>query len=74
MDLIVSTDTSIPHLSSALGKKTFMLLSSVCDWRWLMNTDYSPWYSSLKIFRKKEAVGTWKDIFDEVIKALPAKL
>jgi hypothetical protein len=39
-----------------------------------MNTDYSPWYSSLKIFRKKEAVGTWKDIFDEVIKALPAKL
>jgi tetratricopeptide (TPR) repeat protein len=74
MDLVVSTDTSIPHLSSALGKKTFMLLSAIADWRWLINTDYSPWYSTLKIFRKKEAVGSWKDIFDEVIKALPAKI
>jgi len=37
LDLIISTDTSIPHLAGALGKPVWTLLSYVPDWRWLLD-------------------------------------
>ena len=37
MDLVISSDTSILHLSSSLGVKTFGLLPFAADWRWADN-------------------------------------
>ena len=51
LDLVISVDTSILHLSGSLGVKTFALIPFSPDWRWFLNIDYSPWYKSLKIFR-----------------------
>ncbi len=54
MDLIISTDTALPHLAGAMGKPTWLLLSSQPDWRWQLNNADSFWYPSLKLFRQKK--------------------
>jgi len=53
MDLVISTDTSIPHLAGAIGKKVFVLLGRITDWRWSLNLNTSPWYDSATLLRKK---------------------
>ena len=53
MDLIITVDTSIAHVSGALGKLTWVLLPHDCDFRWLLHREDSPWYESVKLFRQK---------------------
>ncbi|MBU3567574.1 tetratricopeptide repeat protein [Polynucleobacter alcilacus] len=65
LDLVISTCTSIPHLSAALGKETWILLSHVPDWRWLLDRTDSPWYPSVKLFRQP-AIGDWDSVFEKV--------
>ena len=67
MDLVISTCTSIPHLSAALGKETWLLLSKVPDWRWLLDRDDSPWYPAMKLYRQ-QVLGDWDGVL-EMVKA-----
>ena len=67
LNLIITCDTSIAHLSGAIGKKTFLLLQKNSEWRWLQDIDYSPWYNSIKIYRQKTQ-DDWSTVFDEVKK------
>jgi tetratricopeptide (TPR) repeat protein len=53
MDFVISTDTSIPHLAAAIGKRVFILLGKITDWRWMLNSGTSPWYNSATLLRKK---------------------
>ena len=69
LDLIITVDTSVAHLSGALGVKTFLLLPHAPDWRWLLNREDSPWYTSMKLYRQKE-FGNW----DEVLKRVTSDL
>ena len=64
-DFIVSVDNSIIHLSSALGKKTFVLLSYIPEWRILFNRDDSPWYPLAKLYRQ-ERPGEWDVPLEEL--------
>lgn len=59
MDLIVSVDTSVAHLSGALGKKTSLLIPYNPDWRWMLQREDSPWYKSIKLYRQQK-VGDWE--------------
>ncbi len=65
LDLIITTDTVIPHLAGVLGKPVWTLLSYVPDWRWGMSDDRTKWYPQMKLFRQKER-GKWKPVFEEV--------
>ena len=60
MDCVVSTCTSIPHLSAALGIPTFLLLSAAPDWRWGKTNSVSPIYESIAIFRQSK-LGEWSE-------------
>jgi Flp pilus assembly protein TadD len=62
MDVVLSVDTSIAHLSGALGHKTWVLVPYTPDWRWLRDRDTSPWYPSVKLYRQKTA-GDWQELF-----------
>jgi len=74
MDLVISTDTSIPHLAAAIGKRVFILLGRMTDWRWMLNTETSPWYNSAALLRKKFNPKTktedWSHAFDAIMKEL----
>jgi tetratricopeptide (TPR) repeat protein len=58
MDLVITIDTSIGHLAGALGRPTWLLLSRLPDWRWLMNRADTPWYPSFHLLRQA-AWGQW---------------
>ena len=65
MDLVVSTCTSIPHLSAALGKPTWIMLQHVPDWRWMLDRTDSPWYPSVKLYRQ-HVRGEWDSVLRSV--------
>jgi tetratricopeptide (TPR) repeat protein len=65
MDLVVSVDTSVAHLSAALGRDTWILLPFVPDWRWLLDREDSPWYSSVRLFRQRSR-GDWSTVTERV--------
>ena len=69
LDLIISVDTSVAHLSATLGKPTWILLPFCPDWRWLMDVAESPWYPSARLIRQRVR-GDWDDPLEEVKKAL----
>jgi len=70
LDLVISSDTALPHLGGALGTPTWMLLSHLPDWRWGRQGRASPWYPRLRLFRQPQP-GDWAAVFDAVCAALP---
>ena len=70
MDLVISSDTSILHLASSLQVKTFGLIPFKPDWRWLLNTNYSPWYPTLELFRCVDKSNDWNLVINNVVKKL----
>jgi hypothetical protein len=65
MDVVVCVDTSVAHLSGALGKPTFLLLPYNPDWRWLLERTDSPWYPTMKLFRQAQ-LGSWRSALEKV--------
>lgn len=53
LDMVISIDTSVAHLSGALGKKTWVLLNDCASWQWLTEREDSPWYPSARLFRQR---------------------
>lgn len=65
LDLMITTCTSTAHLSGALGVPTWVLLSANPDFRWGVDREDSPWYPSLRLFRRPSA-GDWDSVFARV--------
>lgn len=65
LDLVITCDTSTAHLAGALGCPCWLLLPYVPCWRWGIDSDRTPWYNSIRIFRQPEP-GNWDAVFDEV--------
>ena len=57
MDQVISVDTSVAHLSGALGRPTHVLLPPSPDWRWLQDRADSPWYASVTLHRQARGQG-----------------
>jgi hypothetical protein len=62
LDLVVTVDTMMAHLAGALGVRTWTLLPTPADWRWMddSRTD-SPWYPSMRLFRQPTS-GDWLSV------------
>lgn len=69
LDLIISVDTATAHLAGALGRPVWTLLPFAPDWRWGLESESTPWYATMRLFRQK-AAGAW----DEVIQRAAAEL
>jgi hypothetical protein len=69
MDLVISVDTSIAHVSGALGKPVWILLHFAPDYRWLLDRDDSPWYPTAILFRQPK-LDDWQSAIQSVVESL----
>jgi hypothetical protein len=69
LDVVISVDTSLAHLAGALGKRVFVLLAYVPDWRWMLSRDDNPWYPSARLFRQPSP-GDWPSAVASAVAAL----
>jgi tetratricopeptide (TPR) repeat protein len=72
VDLLVTSDTAIAHLSGALGVPTWLCLMHEPDWRWMGRGSRTPWYESVRLFRQPTA-GDWASVYAEVAGQLAAR-
>ncbi len=69
LDLLVCTDTALPHLAGALGVPVWMLLPHVPDWRWALAGERTPWYPSMRLIRQRSP-GDWEGTMRDVMRAI----
>lgn len=69
LDLVVTCDTSLAHLAGALARPVFTALPQVPDWRWLCDREDSPWYPTMRLFRRNAGQG-WAEVFARIATAV----
>ncbi|EDY17327.1 TPR repeat-containing protein [Chthoniobacter flavus Ellin428] len=71
LDLLISVDTAAAHLAGALGRPVWTLLPFAPDWRWGLESESTPWYATMRLFRQKTA-GAWEEVIERVAAELSA--
>src|SRR6266699_1113635 len=69
LDLVISVDTAVMHLTGALGKPVWHLNRFETEWLWMLEREDSPWYPSMRIFRQQRP-GSWDEVIARVASAL----
>ena len=69
LDIVVTPDTAIAHLSGGLGIHTMLMLPKVSEWRWLQKRKISPWYPNTTIIRQKNK-GSWELVVSKIKKII----
>lgn len=67
LDLVIAVDTSVAHLAGAMGMPVWLLIDKVGDWRWLEEREDTPWYPTMRLFRRQDG---WDEVFQRVAAAL----
>ncbi len=65
IDVLITIDSSIAHLAGGLGIKTFLIIPHTSEWRWFYDTNTTPWYNSIKLF-KQEKEFIWDDVIERI--------
>ncbi len=68
LDQVITIGNSVAHLCGGLGVKATVLLPSVPDWRWGIETEISRWYESLQLQRNKKP-DEWTDLLATIREA-----
>ena len=69
LDAVVTVDTAVAHLAGALGVPAYVMVTNACDWRWLRNSESTPWYDSVRIIRQ-EKQDDWRPVIERVKRKL----
>jgi tetratricopeptide (TPR) repeat protein len=69
LDLVITVDSAVAHLSGALGKMLWVLLPYSTDWRWPVDRTDNPWYPTARLFRQP-SIGDWASVIRSVAAAL----
>ena len=64
-DLVISSCTSVAHLSGAMGVQTWVLVPILPYYLWAKPGETSPWYDSVKLFRQ-QVYGDWTSPFKKI--------
>jgi hypothetical protein len=70
MDLLITCDSSVNHLASALGVKSWLALAAASpDWRWGSDRDDYPSYPEMRIYRCPRT-RDWQGVFESMAQNL----
>lgn len=74
LDLVITVDTSVAHLSGALDVPCWVMLLHAPDWRWYpLESDESSWYPGMRLFRQ-DTPGDWDNVVSQVASSLEEEL
>ena len=73
LDLVICSDSSPAHLAAAMGKRVWLLLAYLPDWRWMAEGETTPWYPNMRLFRQTSP-GDWAGVMRDVKAALEERL
>ena len=66
LDLVITVDHLVAHLSGALNVETYLMIPCVPNWRWeITHRNSTPWYKSVKIYRQ-DIPGDWISVIKRV--------
>lgn len=65
LDLVISVQTAIVHLSGALGKNAWVMVPTCAEWRYGISGNKMPWYPSIEIFRQS-SLNNWAETIETV--------
>ena len=71
IDLLITSDSAIAHVAGAAACPTWLALGRAPEWRWFLEREGSPWYRSLRLWRRSEAE-EWRQLFDRMRASLQA--
>jgi hypothetical protein len=69
LDLLITVDTLSAHLAGALGVRTWTLLPTDADWRWMEDREDTPWYPTMRLFRQSKP-GDWESVLARLTREL----
>ena len=69
LDVVLTVDTSVAHLAAALGRETWIMITHVPDFRWMLGRSDSPWYPTARLFRQP-APCDWTSVITDVRAAM----
>lgn len=73
LDLVVSVQTALAHLSGALGVECLTLIPHRPEWRYGAAGSTMPWYGSVRLFRQGED-RTWPSVIAHVADTVRERL
>lgn len=65
LDLVITSCTSIAHLSGAMGIQTWIVTPIMPYYTWAIPGEKSNWYNSVTLFRQTK-YGEWGDVFTNI--------
>lgn len=72
LDVVVSIDSAVAHMTGAMGKECWLLPPAAPEWRWGLG-ETAPWYPNThKLFRRRH-VDDWPYVIENVRNALEAR-
>ncbi len=61
LDLVISVQTAVVHLSGALGRPAWALVPAVPEWRYQQSGETMPWYPGVRLLRQPQ-LGDWQPV------------
>ena len=72
LDLVITSCTSVAHLSAAMGKETWVIAPIMAYFTWAIPSSKSAWYDSVKLIRQED-YSNWDKPFTKVKQELGVK-
>jgi hypothetical protein len=69
-DLVISSCTSVSHLSAAMGVETWVVIPVMGYFLYALPGEQVPYYNSMRLFRQKQ-YGNWATPFEKIKQELP---
>jgi tetratricopeptide (TPR) repeat protein len=70
LDIVITTCTSIAHMSAAMGKRTFIFIPITAYYTWSHSMKQSPWYGDNVTLLRQEVPRDWTGPVKELIETI----